>query len=439
MNAISARATGRVPRIEHVTITPIAFRDVPLLAASGMHEPWTPRTIVEITCEGGSVGLSETFGDTATIEDLRAVGDAIIGLPVTDFHALRRAVADRVRAASVDAHQPSVISPRTDARLRIPRIFGALEVGCLDAFARHLEVPLCEILGGRLRDKVPFAAYLFYKTASHPDLDEPDPWGEVLTPEAVVEEAREMVARFGFRSLKLKGGVLPPEEELDAVALLAEAFPDHPLRIDPNGNWSVERTLPLLNRMEGLLEYLEDPVLGNPAMARIQAATTMPLATNMCVTGFHELPEAVRLGAVKVILADHHFWGGLQETLHLNRMCEVFGMSLSMHSNTHLGISLMAMSHVAAACSCLMHDCDTHYPWLKEDVVADGLIPFEDGAVRLSDAPGLGVELDRAALARMAEAYARCGPSHRDDTIFIRKLWPDWTAERPRFAAAANA
>ena len=55
-------------------------------------------------------------------------------------------------------------------------------------------------------------------------------------------------------------------------------------------------------------------------------------------------------------------------------MCEVFGMGLSMHSNSHLGISLMAMAHVAASVPTLSYACDTHYPWLDpdEEVIVGG-------------------------------------------------------------------
>ena len=420
-------------RIEEVRVTPVAFRDPPLLAASGMHEPWTARTILEVACEGGVTGLSETYGDAATVADLRAIAPRLAGLRVTDLAGLRALVEAHVARSEVEAHQASVVSPRTDRRLRVPRLFGAIETGMLDALARRLGVPLCELLGGPFRDRVPFAAYLFFKPARHPGLDDEDGWGEVLGPSQVVAEARRMIARHGFRALKLKGGVLDPDVEADCMEALARAHPGLPLRIDPNGNWSVETTRRLLPRFEGLLQYLEDPVLGHAGMAEIRAAMSMPMATNMCVTGFSDLPEAVRTGSVDVVLADHHFWGGLRATVELSGLCRTFGLGLSMHSNSHLGVSLMAMTHVAAACPNLVHDCDTHYVWTEADVLADGPVRFEDGAVRVPEGPGLGVELDPSALHAMAMDFERAGTTHRDDTLFIRRLWPDWTPERPRF------
>ena len=152
------------------------------------------------------------------------------------------------------------------------------------------------------------------------------------------------------------------------------------MRIDPNAAWHVHTTLKLLRHFEGVLEYLEDPTTGIPGMAVVQKATSLPLATNMCVVAFAHLPPAVAQGAVKVVLGDHHFWGGLVATRELGRICEVWGLGLSMHSNSHLGISLMAMAHVAAATPNLTYACDTHYPWEQDEVIAGGRVKFHQGA-----------------------------------------------------------
>ena len=63
------------------------------------------------------------------------------------------------------------------------------------------------------------------------------------------------------------------------------------------------------------------------------------------------------------MLSDHHYWGGLRNTRELAAICRTFGVGLSMHSNTHLGISLAAMTHVAATVPNLDYACDRHYPW----------------------------------------------------------------------------
>ncbi len=419
-------------RIQHVTVTPIAFLDPPLLNAAGVHEPWCLRSIVELHVEGGVVGLGETYGDELILGYLNAVAPLLEGVDVFDFAGIRRQVAAGIKAV----HRPGgAASPRTSEDTLAARIFSPFEVAALDAIGKRIGKRVCDLLGGPVRESVEFSAYLFYKFGRHRFTDEAidDPWGEVTTPEAVVEEARRMVALHGFRSLKLKGGVFEPEAEIEAMRALRDAFPDAPLRIDPNGNWSVETTLRLLPKMEGLLEYLEDPVLGIPNMARIRQATSLPLATNMCVVAFSHLPPAIAQDAVQVVLGDHHFWGGLVATRELGRICDTWGLGLSMHSNSHLGISLMAMAHVAAATPNLTYASDTHYPWDDVDVVEGGRIRFEEGCIRLPQAPGLGVTLDRSALAKLHENYLRCPYRTRDDGVEIRKYWPDWTPGRPRF------
>ena len=200
------------------------------------------------------------------------------------------------------------------------------------------------------------------------------------------------------------------------MELLRQAFPDRPLRLDPNALWSVETSLEVARAVESLdMEWLEDPARGMQEMAEVRRGTHVPLSTNMCVTAFSELPEAARLRPVDVILADHHFWGGLRETVRLSAFCHDFGFGVGMHSNSHYGISLAAMVHVGAAMPYLTADCDTHYPWLDEDIVRGEPFHFEDGALHVPTAPGLGVTLDPDRFAAAAERYRRMGITDRDD------------------------
>src|SRR5690606_35873036 len=98
-----------------------------------------------------------------------------------------------------------------------------------------------------------------------------------------VKQARTMIDRHGFRSLKLKGGVFPPEDEIRAIEALSAEFPGVPLRLDPNGAWTPEVAVTVSDRLDGVFEYLEDPVIGTPDMGAVAARTRVPLATNMCV------------------------------------------------------------------------------------------------------------------------------------------------------------
>ncbi len=426
-------------RIVDYRVTPIAFGDPPLRAAFGLHAPYALRTIVEVVSDDGLTGVSETHGGGVVVADLLAVRDLVLGRDPFQLAALE----DTLYASS--AQMGDVTTPWEGKLHSSPRTFGAIEVACLDLIGKALGRPVCDLLGGRVRDRVPFSAYLFYKHAGAGGVFgfDQDPaargWAadrqqEVLSAEALVQQAQAMVAAFGFQSLKLKGGVLPPEEEVRTIRLLREAFgPDVPLRIDPNAAWSLETSVRCAHELEGLLGYYEDPVAGKENMAALAQRTNIPLATNMCCVSFADLPATLRLGSVQIILGDHHFWGGLRASVELARICRTWSLGLSMHSNSHLGISLAAMTHLAAAIPNLTYACDTHYPWQSEEVIVGGKLQFVDGALPVPTAPGLGVELDHAALQHLHEQYLRCGLDYRDDEREMQKIDPSWRYRVPQW------
>ncbi|MFD8212277.1 glucarate dehydratase family protein [Streptomyces sp. NPDC059697] len=427
--------------ITSVEITPIAVQDPPLLNSEGVHQTHALRSVIRVHTDEGLTGLGETYGDDQMLVWLRAVARKLPGtdpfatnvLMATVTEVMEELAGDSANEVPVGAGYPmaGAASSKTKAA-----VFSAFEVACLDIQGKALGRPLHDLLGGKVRDAVPYSAYLFYKWAEHPDAPYPaDSWGEALTPDAMVAQARRMVETYGFTSLKLKGGVLRPGLEVDTVLALHGAFPDYPIRIDPNAAWTVDVAVEVGQRLEGALEYLEDPVGGTPAMAEVARKVSMPLATNMCVTAFEDIPEAVREGAPQVILSDHHFWGGMRQSQVLDGICQTFGLSLSMHSNTHLGISLAAMTHFGAVSRSLAYSCDTHTPWQTEEIIVPGTLGFENGAVRVPDGPGLGVELDEDAVARLHEQWVKCGVRTRDDVTPMRAVHPEWTGETPRFTS----
>ncbi|MBQ0830719.1 glucarate dehydratase family protein [Streptomyces tagetis] len=417
--------------ITAIRLTPILVADPPLLNTQGVHQPYTPRLIVEVDTAGGVTGVGETYGDTTYLELARPLADRLTGHRVTDVNALHvLADAVAVDAARVDgrADVGGLRGVQTAEKLRLS-VASGFEVACLDALGKSLGLPVHALLGGKVRDAVEYSAYLFYRWAGHPDgvVAEKDDWGAALDPAGVVAQARAFTERHGFTSFKLKGGVFPPDEEIAAVRALADAFPGHPLRLDPNGAWSVETSIRVARELAGVLEYLEDPALGTDAMAEVAARTGVPLATNMCVTTAAEIREAFTRGAVQVLLSDHHYWGGLRNTAHLAAVCRAFGVGVSMHSNTHLGISLAAMTHVAATVPGLRHACDTHYPWQSEDVLTERLA-FDGGRIAVSDAPGLGVTLDRDRLDALHRRWLDDDGTlrDRDDAAAMRVADPSW-------------
>ena len=373
--------------IADVEVIPVAHREPPLRNSWGAHSELAARTVVRLTTRDGEVGVAETYGDEAVIDALEASKNLVEGRDPYETRPL-------------------------ELRLQDPMVYGAIDTAIVDLLGRAHDEPAYNLLGGRIREAAEFSGYLFYKYAdSEPDSAAIAP-EEVLSAEAMVEEARQFVDRGGFETLKVKGGVLDPEEELRTLELLAEEFGrDTPLRIDPNGTWSVETTTRLAKRlreMELNLQFLEDPVPTMNAHARLKRRVDYPVATNMFVTSTEEIAPAVRMDAVDVILSDHHYWGGLRGNMRLNHAVRTLDLGVGMHSNSHLGISMAAMAHVAAAMPTLRYACDTHYPWMADDVVRDPF-EFEAGCIE-PEGPGLGVTLDEAELDRLAAQYEEGDP-----------------------------
>jgi len=421
------------PRIKEMKIIPVAITDPPLLNSAGIHAPYALRTIIELVSTDNISGISEIPGNMEIDALLEKSGEVVIGADPFQLNRIRKDLFHRFGSLENDSRGDQPWDSRN-----LVHVFSAIEVACLDIQGKICGRPVVDILGGMCRETVPFSAYLFYKRkgAGGSLAYDVNPaargWDEArqaaaLDPDEIVNQARAMIKEFGFKSIKLKGGVFPPQEEVNAILQLKNTFgPKVPLRFDPNGVWCVETSIKYGEMMEGVLEYLEDPTQGQKGMAEVNKALRTPLATNMCTTSFEEIQEGVKLWSEDIILSDHHFWGGMRESVLLGKVCQTFRKGLSMHSNSHLGISLMAMVHTAAAIPNLTYDLDTHYPWQSEEVIVGGRVKFEEGRIPVPREPGLGIEIDYKSLENLHQNYVNCNIRQRDDAAEMKKIKPDW-------------
>lgn len=392
-------------RIRDLRATPVTVPlEAPLRHANGCHWGRFVRTIVEVETEDGLIGLGEMGGGghsaQPTIEELRSV---LIGHDPARLEELRFLIANPTA---------SLYNNRT-------QIGAAIEFACLDILGQAWGVPVSEILGGRLRDRIHFSSYLFFRYATPTNGAT-----EVRTVDQLLHEARSLRDQYGFRTHKLKGGVFPPEFELECYRALADAFPEDRLRFDPNGVWTAEQAVWFARQIEDLRnDYLEDPVFGLGAMRRVREKTPIPLATNTVVVNFEQLCANVLDTAVDVVLLDTTFWGGIRACLKAAAICEAFQYSVSVHSSGELGIQLATMLHLGAVLPNLSFGADAHYHHLVDDIIEGGKLTYEDGAIAVPTAPGLGVRLDRDKLSCYHELFLKLGPYPYDQD----PLRPGWS------------
>jgi len=377
--------------------------EAPLRHANGCHWGRFVRTIVEVETDEGITGLGEIGGGGESAEAIfRAMKSYLVGHNPANLEEMRFLIANPTA---------SLYNNRT-------QILAALEFACLDILGQKWNVPVYEILGGKLQDKDPFASYLFFRYPNPKDGR-----GEVRTIEQLVAHAQELKEKHGFTSHKLKGGVFHPKYELECYRAVADALEGDSFRFDPNAVWSTEQAIWFGKQIEDIKnDYLEDPVFGLNGMRRTREKVRMPLATNTVVVGFEQLAANVLNTAVDVILLDTTFWGGIRQCVKAAGVCETFQLGVAVHSSGELGIQLATMLHLGAVIPNLSFAADAHYHQLVDDIIEGGKFKYENGAIEVPQKPGLGVKLNREKLQEYSELYKRLG-SYPYDQDPLRAGW----------------
>lgn len=364
--------------------------EAPLRHSNGAHWGRFVRTVIEVETDEGIVGLGEMGGggEGAALA-FAGLKTYLVGHDPFDLNRLRYAICNPTA---------SLYNNRT-------QLHAAIEFACLDIVGKKLGVPVYQLLGGRVRDEVGFASYLFYRYPN-PETGR----GEVRTIDQLVDHAGALKAEHGFSAHKLKAGVFPPDFELEGYRALAAAFPGDALRYDPNGALSMEQAFRFGHAIAPLRnDYFEDPVFGLAPMRALRERLSVPLATNTVVIDFEQLASNVLNRSVDVILLDTTFWGGIRACVKAAQICESFGLGIAVHSSGELGIQLATMLHLGAVLPNLTFTADAHYHHLTDDILVGGKMRYRNGCIRVPDGPGLGVTLDRDKLNAYAELYRSRG------------------------------
>jgi glucarate dehydratase len=434
------KAVGDTPRVIDVRVIPVAGQDSMLLNLSGAHGPFFTRNIVILTDDAGHVGVGEAPGGESIRATLQEARDGVLGNGIGGWNNIVTEVGRRFGHRDAGGRGLQTFDLRTTVHCQ-----AALECALLDLLGQHLGVPMCALLGeGQQRTSVDVLGYLFFigdrtKAPLHyrADTGATDDWLRLrdepaLDPASIVRLAEVAHERYGFNDFKLKGGVLPGEQEMLAVSELASRFPKARITLDPNGAWSLEEAVRLCQGRTDILAYAEDPCgaeagfSGREIMAEFRRATGVPTATNMVATDWRQLAHAVALKAIDIPLADPHFWT-LRGSVRVAQLCADWGLRWGSHSNNHFDISLAMFTHVAAAAPGNITAIDTHWIWQDGQRLTREPLRIEKGRIEVPPRPGLGVELDMEQVEAAHRVYQSLPAGHRNDAVAMQFLIDGWT------------
>ncbi|MBT9186463.1 glucarate dehydratase [Pectobacterium punjabense] len=438
------------PVITDMKVIPVAGYDSMLLNIGGAHGAYFTRNLVILTDSAGHTGVGEAPGGDVIYNTLV---EAIPRVKGEQIARMNRLVHD-IHLGNQSSDFDSFGKGAWTFELRVNAV-AALEAALLDLLGQFMGVPVAELLGpGKQRDEVTVLGYLFYigdrtktdlpylsgeKVSGEKDKHE---WyhlrhQQAMDSEAIVRLAEATTDRYGFKDFKLKGGVLPGEQEIDAVKALKKRFPDARITVDPNGAWLLDEAIDLCKDMKGILTYAEDPCgaeqgfSGREVMAEFRRATGLPVATNMIATNWREMNHAVMLQAVDIPLADPHFWT-MHGAVRVAQMCDEWGLTWGCHSNNHFDISLAMFTHVGAAAPGNPTAIDTHWIWQEGQHLTKEPLQIVNGKIKVPERPGLGIELDMAQVMKAHDLYKKLPSGARNDAAAMQYLIPGWKFDRKR-------
>lgn len=432
---------SNIPTIAKVEVFPVAGHDCMELNLSGAHAPYFTRNIVILTDSNGVEGVGEVPGGQKITAAIEATAHLVLGTSIADY----KQTLNKVRAWLDENIKDDVRGLQTfDLRTGV-HVVTAYEAPLLDLLGKFLNVPAAALMGdGIQRDKVRFLSYLFYigdrKKTDLPYEEEPDAdcdWyrlrhEEALTPEKIVALAKATHEKYGFEDFKLKGGVLPPKEELKAVQAIKVAFPEARVDLDPNGCWSLAEALEIAPQLKQCLAYCEDPCgaengySGREIMAEFKRESGMPTATNMINTDWRQMYHSIAQRSVDIPLADPHFWT-MNGSVRVGQLCNDFGLMWGCHSNNHFDISLAMVVQCAAAIPGKMNGIDTHWIWQEgRERLTKEPMQIVGGCIDLPQKGGLGIEVDREQVMKAHKLYVDNCLGARDDAIGMQYLIPGW-------------
>jgi muconate cycloisomerase len=362
--------------IERVEVFGVA---VPLVGG-GFKNAYLTKTVqksavVRITAARGATGLgnidpSPGYSAETIEQSLAALRDKLapsaIGLDAANVHVLN---------ARLDAATPGFLDAKA-----------AIEMACVDLTARALGVPVYTYLGGAVKERLTFNA-----------------WIGILSPQDAAAEARKWFDR-GFRSAKIKvgGGI---EADCDRVKAVRDAVGGAmALRIDANAGYDVDTAVRLARLVEPCgLQLFEQPVPADDlaGMARVRReAGGVPIMADESILDHASLIAVIRAGAADIVKLKVMKQGGFHRTAAMLATAEAAGVRCVIGHGFGLGVNTMAEIMLAATSANVIDGLECVGPLKTVDDITTEKLDLGAGVLALPPGPGLGVALDEAKLAR---------------------------------------
>ena len=382
----------KITRVDHRLIRVPFTEDI--LWGSG-RRIGTTRLVCRIETDAGIVGWGETISLIANVPAVFAdiVAPLAIGYPVADVERLHR----HVLGAGYYHHKRAAVMA-----------ICALEMAMWDALGKQAGLPLYALWGGRWRQDVEAAAYLFTND-----------------PQALAHRLNRFVDA-GYRTFKVKIG-FDETSDVELAETARGVIGNLPLRLDVNGAWTPGTARRQLERLR-LFDpaYVEQPLELDDLEGHrlLRQSSPVPIALDESAYTLADVGNIVRAGAADVVLLDPHEAGGLWQTIKAAAICEAVGIPVTLHSGAELALSQAAYIHLAASIPNLSIAIDTERVYLGGDISAQPPV-LAEGRFAVPEGPGLGVDVDQA----MVDRYAVSGISG----AYLDAARKDWFPTKPAY------
>lgn len=354
--------------------------------SASMHFDRRLHVLVEVICENGLTGWGECLGPARpNAAMVAAYAGFLKGMDALEVEKAWAVLYNAMR----DQGQRGI---------SITALSG-IDVALWDIRGKHWDAPVSTLLGGRFRDRVRAYATGGFKREGV------DRVSDIAAECAGFREQ-------GFHATKIKIG-FDVEEDLQVIAAVREAIgPDMRLMIDGNHGYDALEAIAVGNRAAAFgIDWFEEPVTPEhlAAYARVRGGQPIPVAGGETWQGRYAHAQALKAGAVDILQPDLCGCGGFTEMRRIWDLAQLDGVRVVPHvwgTGVQIAASLQALAALPPSpvrrgwIDPILEFDRTHNPFRQAVLTAP--IEHVSGEVVIPDAPGIGIEIDRDALARFA-------------------------------------